>query len=158
MGSYSITTEGEEALAAATAETLLLVAGNATVRMAIYRYSFAFDGTTSTAEPVVVRIKRGNSASQGVSSAATEEKFDPADPSSPSAGFHSFTAGNEPTYTGQALHIIEVHPQGGWYEWIARDESDMLILEASTNSFIGIEATAPAIVNAVATMCFRTKP
>jgi hypothetical protein len=155
VGSYVITTEAEEALAAATAETVVLLAGNTSSKMAIYRWRVGFDGTSSTAEPIVVSVKRGNSASQGTSTGATEEKLDPDDSASLSNGFHSFTV--EPTYTGQPLDIVEVHPQGGWYEWVARDDADMLVLDDATNSFIGIEVTAPATVNCSASLWYRPK-
>lgn len=148
-GNYSITTEGEEALAAATAETLLIVAGATSRKGRILAFELSFDGVTSGAEPVQGRIRRGNSASQGTSTAATEEKHDPDDPTAALTGFHSFTA--EPTYTGQPLREFEVHPQGGQY-------GDKItvpgpwVLDDATNSFIGLVVTAPATVNVLASV------
>lgn len=148
---YSITTEGEEALAAATAETLCIVAGATTRKGRVIAYGVSFDGVSSSAEPVQVKLKRGNSASQGSSSAATEEKHDPDDPAAACTGFHSFSG--EPTYTGQPLRHHEVHPQGGQYElWRAGSEDDGFVLDDSANSFLGLEATAPAVVNVGAWM------
>lgn len=152
-GRYTITTEGEEALVAATGETVLLVAGSASAKGRLWRYKVTFDGTSAAAEPVQVQLKRGNSASQGTSTAATEEKRDIDDPNALLTGFHSFTA--EPTYTGQPLDAGEVHPQGGQYEWIANNEDECFVLDDSANSFFGIVVTAPAGVNVQAVMEFQ---
>lgn len=143
---YTITTEAEEALTAATAETLLIVAGATTRKAKITGYGVSFDGVSSTAEPVQVLIKRGNSASQGTSTAATEEKLDPDSPTAACTGFHSFTA--EPTYTGQTIYRYVIHPQGG----VLIERGLEIMLDDATNSFIGIEVTAPAVVNATAWM------
>lgn len=149
MAGYSITTEGEEALVAATVETLLIVAGSTTRKGVIRAFTVSFDGVVSADAPVQVKIKRGNSASQGTSSAATEEKNDPDSPAASCTGFHSFTA--EPTYTGQPLRHIEVHPQGGIFrDQLIEAPRDGWYLDDSTNSFIGVEVTAPAVVNVAA--------
>lgn len=150
MARYTITTEGEEALAAATAETVLLVAGSTSAKGHMWGFGFAFDGVTAAAEPVQWKLKRGNSASQGTSSAATEEKRDPDEPAAILTGFHSFSG--EPTYTGQPLMAGEIHPQGGVYEWRAVDVAESFVLDDSANSFFGLELTAPAVVNVQAWM------
>lgn len=149
MAGYSITTEGEEALAAATAETVLILAGTTTRKGIIRGFTVSFDGVVSSDAPVQVTVKRGNSASQGTSSAATEEKHDPDSPSASCTGFHSFTV--EPTYTGQPLRHVEVHPQGGLFRDILIEApKDGWSLDDATNSFIGIQVTAPAVVNVAA--------
>jgi hypothetical protein len=148
MPKFSITGEAEEALAAATAETVLLLAGHASVWARIREMSLAFDGTSATAAPVEIKVKRGNSASQGTSTAATEEKWLPDSPGALATGFHSFTA--EPTYTGQPLMHQNIHPQGGLWVWKAIDDADSIWLDNDANSFIGIEVTAPAVVNVAA--------
>lgn len=136
---YTATTEGEEALTT-SAETIILLAGTTNHKVVITEIGFAFDGTSSTAEPIQWKIRRGNSASQGTSSAATEEKADPDDPAAAATAFHSLTA--EPTYTGQPIDAGECHPQGGW-QWI----KTFIVLDDATNSFVGVEVTAPAAVN-----------
>ena len=153
MGRYTITTEGEEALVAATAETVLLLAGSASAKGLLWGFGFSLDGTSSAAEPVQWKLKRGNSASQGTSTAATEEKRDSDLPAALLTGFHSFTA--EPTYTGQALMAGEIHPQGGVYEWRANTLEECFVLDDATNSFFGVELTAPAVVNAQGWMDFE---
>lgn len=153
MARYTITTEGEEALAAATAETILLIAGSTSAKGRLWGFGFAFDGVTAANEPVQWKLKRGNSASQGTSSAATEEKRDSDEPSALITGFHSFSA--EPTYTGQPLTAGEIHPQGGVYEWHASGLDETFVLDDSANSMFGIELTAPAVVNVQAWMEFE---
>lgn len=145
MAGYRITTEGEEALAAATAETLLMLAGSTAGKARLTRIGFGFDGIAPTDPPIQWKLKRGNSASQGTSTAATEEKEDPDDAAAANPGFHSFTA--EPTYTGQPLDHNEIHPQGGW---IYLDVD--VIVDDATNSFVGLEVTAPNVVNVAAMM------
>lgn len=151
MPGYKITTEGEEALAAATAETVLLLAGSTAGKARLTEVALGFDGVTSTAEPVQWKVKRGNSASQGTSSAATEEKEDPDDATAANTGFHSFSG--EPTYTGQPLAHGEVHPMGGWMRVPVS-----LVVDDATNSFLGLELTAPAIVNVAAEMRWEVQP
>ena len=153
MPRFTITTEGEEALAAATAETVLLVAGSTSAKGLLWGFGFSVDGTSPTAEPGRFALKRGNSASQGTSTAATAEKKDSAAPTSLLTGFHSFTA--EPTYTGQSLVSGEIHPQGGVYEWRANTIEECWVLDAATNSFFGLVLTYAAIVNVEAWMEFE---
>ena len=51
MGSvYSITGEAEEALAAATAETVLQLIGHASVKARIIEWGVSFDGVSAVAE------------------------------------------------------------------------------------------------------------
>lgn len=145
MPGYRITTEGEEALAAATAETLLILAGATAGKAVLTEFGLACDGVTPTAEPIQWKIKRGNSASQGTFTGATEEKEDPDDAAAANAGFHS--SAGEPTYTGQPLMHGELHPQGGWLVVPCA-----LIVDDATNSFLGLEVTAPAVVNVAAFM------
>lgn len=153
MTVYTITTEGEEALAAATAETILAAAGASTIKGRLIGFGFAFDGIVSTEAPVVWALRRGSSASQGSSTAATEEKKDSDDVSAIVTGFHSFSS--EPTYTGQNLMQGNVHPQGGMYEWNAARDEEEWVLDDSTNSFFGLVLTAPAVTNVAGWMVFR---
>lgn len=140
---FAITTEGEEALAAATAETLLQLRGATTVQGALIGFGFALDGVSGTAEPIRVRLLR--QTTDGTATAATEEPFDPTGPAAAQcAGFHSFTA--EPT-AGVVLMDFQVHPQGGQFHYqfpLGRE----IKLGLAATSRIGLELTAPAIVNA----------
>src|SRR5688572_30205052 len=105
---YSVTTEGEEALAAATAETLVQLRGATAVKAKVVKWSVSFDGVSSTEAPVVVRLLR--QTTDGTGTGATEVAWDPDNPTANITSFHSFSA--EPT-AGEVLETYEVHPQGG---------------------------------------------
>lgn len=142
MAIFAVTTESAEALPA-SAETLLQLVGATTAKARIIAWGVSFDGTSSTAVPVRVRLLR--QTTDGTRTAATEVKFDPDSPTAGVTGFHSFTA--EPT-AGDVLEDVYVHPQGGIYikEYIPGREP---VIDNLTTSRIGIECNAPATVNAV---------
>lgn len=141
---YAATTEGEEALAAATEETLVQLRGATGTKARIIAWGISFDGVTADAAPVVVELRR--QTTDGTFSAATEAKFDPDDPTALCSAFHSQSAA--PTQSDR-LEAIEVHPQGGLFirEYPPGREP---VLDNLSTSRIGIVATAPAAVNAVA--------
>lgn len=143
MGVYSITGEAEEALAAATAETVLQLIGHASCKAKIVEWGVSFDGTSATAEPVRVRLLRQTTA--GTATAASEVAWDPDNPTASCAGFHSFTA--EPT-SGDVLVDLDVHPQAGIIVQYPLGREP--VIDNSTASRMGLVLTAPAIVNAAA--------
>lgn len=145
---YSITTEGEEALAAATAETVLQLRGATTVKAKILSFGVFFDGTSTTAEPVRVRFLR--QTTDGTGSGATEVAWDPDNPTANCTGFHSFSA--EPT-AGEVLIEAEVHPQTGYERFFELGREP--VLDNATSSRMGIEVTAPATVNVVGYLVFE---
>lgn len=146
MGAYSVTTEGEEALAAATAETLVQVIGSASTKSKIVQWSVAFDSVSPTAEPVLVRLARQTTS--GTSTGATEVRNDPDDPTALCTSFHSFSA--EPTL-GEVIEEIEVYPGG--IPFVMQYPMGLEpIIDSDTASRVGIIVTAPAVVNAVATL------
>lgn len=140
---YSVTTEGEEALAAATAETVVQLTGAAGVKAKLVEWGISFDGTSATAAPVVVRLLRQTTA--GTASAATEVKWDPDAPTANVTSFHSFSA--EPT-AGEVLATYNVHPQTGIVVQYPYGREPTI--DNATSSRLGLEVTAPAIVNATA--------
>lgn len=144
-GVYAVTTEGEEALGAATAETLIQLRGATATKAKVVAWGVSFDGVTASAEPVVVRLLR--QTTDGTNSGATEAPLDPDSPTANCTAFHSHTS-TEPT-AGDVLETYEVHPQGGSVvrEYIEGREPT---LDNATTSRIAIEANAPAAVNAVA--------
>lgn len=141
---YSATTEGEEALAAATAETLIALLGATTCKAKIIEWGVSFDGTSTTAAPIVVRLVRATV--DGTGSAATEKPWDPDAPTAACQAKHSYSA--EPTKESQALGEWEVHPQGGLV--IQYPLGREIVLDNATTSILCIEVTAPAVVNALA--------
>lgn len=140
---YSITTEAVEALTTA-AETLLQLRGVTTRKGRVISWGVSFDGATSTAVPVQVRLLY--QSTDGTATGATEIPLDPDAPAALITGFHSFSA--EPT-AGSVLEHHYVHPQGGNLirEYPPGREP---VLDNATSSRIAIEVTAPAAVNAVA--------
>jgi hypothetical protein len=147
MGRYTITTEGAEALGAATLETLLQVRGTTTQKIAVVGYGLSCDGTSATAVPGIVRVLR--QTTDGTATGATEVRKDPDLPAAAFTGFHSFSA--EPT-PGEVLHTHHVHPQTGLElpnVWLP---GDGIILDDATSSRVAIDATFAAAVNVVAWM------
>jgi hypothetical protein len=131
-------TTAEIALAAATAKTVLQVTAPTNQRLLLKRWGVFFDGTSSTAEPVQVRLLRQTTA--GTMSTTTPVLL--------SAGSETVqataqnTATVEPT-AGNVLDVAEVHPQSGFEVIIPFDQ----IIEIPGGTRIGIEVTAPAVVN-----------
>jgi hypothetical protein len=144
MPIYAATTEGEEGLTAATAETLIQLAGATTVRPKIVAWGISFDGTDPTAAPVVVELMRQTTAATG--SGAVEVPLDPADPAAQVTARHTITAEGS---AGDVIEAYEIHPQGGLVirEYAPGRE---VVMDDSATSCIAIRATAPAAVNAVA--------
>lgn len=140
---FSATTEGEEALAAATAETVIALIGATQVKPKIIEFGVSFDGISATAEPVLVRMIR-TTADDGTSTAATEVQFgDPDGPTPNCAAKHSYSA--EPTKAAQPMAVWHVHPQAGLVIQypLGREPG----LDNTTSNGIAIEVTAPAVVN-----------
>ncbi|PWT91559.1 MAG: hypothetical protein C5B54_05100 [Acidobacteria bacterium] len=136
-------TNGEIALATAVAKTVLQIAAPANQRVAIKGFSISFDGTSATAEAVVVELCRQSGATTG-SSAATIAKRDPAWPTVQSTALKNLTAGVETT--DEVVQQWDVHPQAGVdYAFTLEDE---VILAGGGK--IGVRCTAPASVNCLA--------
>lgn len=144
MAVYSVTTEGEEALAAATAETLVQIRGVATAKARIVAWGVSFDGVTSSDAPAVVDLLF--QTTDGTATGASEIALNPDEPTALVSGFHSFSA--EPT-AGGIIESYEVHPQGGM---IVREypPGREPMLTNATSSRIGIRVTSPSAVNALA--------
>ena len=142
---YSITTEGEEALAAATAETVLQLVASTAVSPKIVEWGLSFDSTSATAQPVVVRLLWQTSTSEGGASAATEVAWDRRTAQGAKAvGRHTFTSeSTAPT----CFATYNVHPQAGIVVQYPLGREP--VLDNSTLSRFGIECTAPAVVNVV---------
>ncbi len=139
---YSATTEGEEALAAATAETVLGIHSTTAIKPRIIEWGVFFDGTSATAEPVRVRLVR-MTADDGTNSAATEKPWDPDNPTANCTVKHSYTA--EGTKESQALAEYEVPPTSGMV--LQYPLGREIVLDNATTSGLAIECTAPATVN-----------
>lgn len=146
MAVYSVTTEGEEALAAAASETLVQLRGVTTAKARIVAWGVSFDGVTAGDAPIVVDLLF--QTTDGTATGATEVSLNPDEPAALVTGFHSFTA--EPT-AGGIIESYEVHPQAGMVIREYPPGREPMITNA-TSSRIAIRATTPAAVspNAVA--------
>jgi hypothetical protein len=149
MGLPSITTEGSEALAASTAETVLQVRGVTTLRVELAEVEFSCDQQPTT-ELENVGYRLGYQTTDGTATGATEVAGDPVDPTPALTGFHSVSA--EPTM-GSVIKegFIPANGEKSWY-W-AQGEGP--IIDDATTSRIGLELTASAIVNARASFKWR---
>jgi hypothetical protein len=147
---FSITTEGEEALGAATAETVLALIGSTVVKARLVEWSVDFDGVLTTAEPVRVRLIRLTADDGTRTTTVTEVPWDPDNPTANCVGRKHFTA--EPT-KGDVIWDKEVHPQGGFHIQYPLGREPTLDNSASVG--FAIECTAAAAVNCVAAMAWE---
>lgn len=136
----------EEALAAATAETIIQLVAPTNQRVRVLGWGVFFDGTSATAAPVEVRIVRQTTA--GTASALTPVLNQPASETIQTTAQQDFSA--EPTST-DVLDVVEVHPQGGYEKWFPPGYE--IIMAGGTR--LGLECTAPAIVNVRAKIYFE---
>ena len=137
----------EEALAAATAETVIQLVAPSNHRVKVLRWGVFFDGTSVTAEPVQIRLLRQTTA--GTATALTLVKMDDslAETLQTSAQ-HDFTA--EPT-PGDVLESFNVHPQQGIEIMYPLGQEPII----GGGDRMGLELTAPAAVNCRAFMVFE---
>lgn len=137
----------EITLTAATAKTVLQLVAAANHRVKLLSWGVFFDGTSTTAEPVQVRLLRQTTA--GTMSALTPTKRDDsiADSLLTTA---QHTATVEPT-AGDLMEAIEVHPQQGYQAFYPLG-GEVII---GGGDRLGIECTAPSGVNVRATAIFE---
>jgi len=136
----------EVALAAATAKTIIQIIAPANHRLKIKRWGVFFDGISGTEEPVQVRLLRQTDA--GTVSALTPVSQVVATETVQTTAGHTATV--EPT-AGDILDMAEVHPQSGYEVIIPFD----MPIEIPGGGRVGIECTAPAIVNVRAKIIFE---
>lgn len=145
----TITTEGTESLAAATAETLLQARGVTGVKYELAYLCLEGDQQPTTeVENVAFRLLY--QTTDGTGSAATEQPGSPDDPTPALTAFHSFSA--EPTAGGSQLEGF--FPANGGREWYWA-EGEGYELDNATSSRLGVEVNASAAIGARATMRFR---
>jgi len=128
----------EVALAAATAKTIVQVVAPTNQRLKIKRWGVFFDGISPTEAPVQVRLLRQSTA--GTMSSLTPTKLGTEGETVQATAQHTATA--EPT-AGDVLDVAEVHPQSGYEVIFPAGEE----IEVGGGGRVGIECTAPAIVN-----------
>ncbi len=138
---FSIATEGEIALTAATAKTVLQLVSPANIGVAVRGLAISFDGTSGSAEPGSVELFIQTSA--GTMSAVTP-RHDDTRVGLTIQSTAQKTATAEPTTTTM-LRDWHVHPQTGVeFRWWLDEE----ILVAGTSATrLGVVVTMPAVVN-----------
>lgn len=143
---FAVAQTAEVALSAAAAKTVLQIvaAGNHKVR--VLGWGVFFDGTSSSAEPVQVRVLRQTTA--GTMSALTPVKIGTDSETLQTAAQHTATV--EPT-AGDVLDVAEVHPQSGYEVKFPMGQE----IKVPGSGRLGIECTAPAGVNVRAKIIFE---
>ena len=147
---YIVTTGAAVALSAATAKTVLFVAGSSTHGLQLTYYDVAFDGVTSTNVPVFIELNYNTQASNstagtGNTSATVNQKYGRAvTAASITAGYNCSA---EPTVQTN-IDTFLLTPNGGVVKWreALGTESDF-----SVSNGPALRLTAPAAVNARAT-------
>jgi len=138
---YTVETNGDQALAAATAETVLsyVNAANATVK--VIEMSLSFDGVSATAEPVTVELCHSTEATAGTSTTHTQVQSGGPTRTAQGTFKRGFTA--EPTVVTVFKRWL-VHPQTGiTIQFPLGREPE----QNTTADAILVRVTAPAVVN-----------
>jgi hypothetical protein len=143
----SLTTSVEVALVAATEKAVLMLTGPSTIMIALQGIELSFDSTSSTAEPVIVRIVRASTT--GTFTARTPEQTKVKTQALVSTGGENASA--EPT-TSAILKTFHVHPQAGVVYPFQLPDGEV---ESSGGGRLALKVTAPAGVNCLATMNFE---
>lgn len=145
-GIFGVAQTAEIALAAATAKTVIQLVAPTNHRVKVLGWGIFFDGVNTAGEPVQVRILRQSTA--GTMSALTPVQVVPVSETIQATAQHTATV--EPT-AGDVIDMIECHPQQG-YEVKFPMGQEIVIAGAGK---LGIECTAPAIVNCRAKFFFE---
>jgi len=147
---YSITTGAAVALAAATAKTVLFVTATANFGIELKKYRISFDGVTAANVPVLVEICKNTAASNSTAGTGnTTATIVQVAGRTITAGF---TGGYNCTSEPTVLSVIDAYlvtPNGGTVV-VDIPLGDCPDNDVSTG--FAIRLTAPAVVNARATM------
>lgn len=141
---YSCTTEGAVALSAATATSIIGVAGTADFGIDLKKYRVAFDGITASAVPALVELCYATFATNAPGTASTSVTVRQGYGRVLTAGA---TAAKTWTTEPTVLTVLEsylITPNGGTviYDWPLGDTPD----SAFSQGFV-IRVNAPATVN-----------
>lgn len=146
---YTAKTEGEVALSAATAKTILAVIAPAQFGIDLRSVEIAFDGVTAANEPVLVEIVSSTQAGAGTSTSATVNQVYGRAITAGFTAARNYTA--EPTVL-TAIDEFSLTPNGGLIirDWPLGEGFDQDVSKA-----LGIRCTAPQTVSVRATMKFE---
>jgi hypothetical protein len=152
---YSVSTSSAVALSAATAKTCLMVIAPSSFGIDLQKFRVEFDGVTASAVPALVELVTSTNASNstpGTGNTSESSNITQLYGRSITTGFTAFSAStSEPT----VLTVVErflLTPCGGtlFYDFPLGTSPDTAV-----SSGIGIRITAPATVNARASMVFE---
>lgn len=146
---YVAETNGDIALTAATAKTILNVINAANGLIRITEMAVSFDGVSSTAEPVTVELCSSTQATAGTSTSHTIVQTRGPTRTVQATAARNYTA--EPT----TLTVIKrwlVHPQTGLFVQFPLGREPE---QVTTADGLCIRCTAPATVNVQAYMEFE---
>jgi hypothetical protein len=138
---YTVDTAGAVALVAATAKTILNVINGSNSLIRVTEFSVSFDGTSSTAVPVLVELCSSTQATAGTSSAQSPVQLRGATRTVQASGARNYSA--EPT----TLTVIKrwlVHPQSGLTVQFPLGREPE---QVTTADGLCLRLTAPANVN-----------
>ena len=138
---YTVESNGDIALAAATAKTILSVINAANGLIRITEIGVSFDGVSSSAEPVTVELCSCTQAGAGTSTSHTIAQIGGPTRTVQATGARAFTA--EPT-TITVLKRWLVHPQTGFLVQFPLGREPEMVVTADA---LLIRCTAPAVVN-----------
>jgi len=148
---YTIETNGDVALTAATAKTILNVINSTNGVFRITEFGVSFDGVTANAEPVTVELCKSTQATTGTVGASPT----PAQVGGP-ARAALCTAGRGYTAEPTVLTVIKrwlVHPAGGGLH--LQSPLGREVEQITSVNGLAIRCTAPAATNAQAFIEFE---
>lgn len=133
----------EVALVAATAKTVLQVSTNSgtnKTRALVKKIAITFDGTSTIAEPVIIRLVRQSTGAPGTGTSVNGVAVNQFADAILTTGTYNFSS--EATDT-DVIDVIEVHPQAG-YSIIFPLGLEPVI---PSSALLALKVTAPAAVN-----------
>lgn len=140
-GVFASFSTGEVACTTTTAKTILQLVAPTNQRVRLKSLSLTFDGTSTTAEPVAIRVLRQTSAIGGSPTTVTGVRTCAGSETVQTTAAQS-AGGTEPT-ASDVLFRFNIHPQGGIVYPVPLD----LGIEIPGGTRLGVEVTAPATVN-----------
>jgi hypothetical protein len=139
---YTVETNGDIALTAATAKTIMSIINAANSLIRLIELSVSFDGTSATAEPVTVELCKSTEATAGTATAHTIVQAGGPTRTVQATAKRNYTA--EPT----VLTVLK--------RWLVRADGGLLLVqdplgreteEPVTADALCVRCTAPAGVN-----------
>ncbi|MFD0883564.1 hypothetical protein ACFQ08_03185 [Streptosporangium algeriense] len=141
MATYTVETNGDVALSAAIAKTIINVINSANGVVKLVELSVSFDGTTANAEPVTVELCKSTQATAGTSTSHTMAQNSGPTRTVQATAARNYTA--EPT----VLTVLKrwlVHPQAGLLIQFPLGREPM---QVTGSQGLAVRCTAPAPVN-----------